>query len=108
LSLRILLLLVETIVICTTCPYLLFFERFLQWEHYLSCDGSPDPSVLPEINTFMSLWREDQNEDIHLVMEKGEQVLNVSVKMVFFSLSLPESILNSPLPLPSFFFFFSF
>ncbi|XP_075295649.1 dynein axonemal intermediate chain 7 isoform X4 [Opisthocomus hoazin] len=54
-----------------------------KWEHYLSCDGSPDPSVLPEINTFMSLWREDQNEDIHLVMEKGEQVLNLIEKLQF-------------------------
>lgn len=58
----------------------------------------------------MSLWREDQNEDIQLVMEKGEQVLNVSVKMVFFSLSLPEHILNRPpfFPFFSFWFFFFF
>lgn len=50
----------------------------------------------------MSLWRDDQNEDIQLVMKKGEQVLNVSVKMVFFILSLPECILNDPQP-PFFF-----
>ncbi|PKU38103.1 protein hypothetical protein [Limosa lapponica baueri] len=49
-----------------------------KWERYLSCDGSPDPTVLQEINTFMSLWREDQNEDVQLVMEKGEQVLNTA------------------------------
>lgn len=52
----------------------------------------------------MSLWRDDQNEDVQLVMEKGAQVLNVGVKMVFFGLSLTEHILNSSLPLPFFFF----
>lgn len=46
----------------------------------------------------MSLWRDDQNKDIQLVVEKGEQVLNVSVKIVFFSLSFPEHILKNPLP----------
>ncbi|XP_041906465.1 dynein intermediate chain CFAP94, axonemal-like isoform X4 [Corvus kubaryi] len=60
----------------------------VQWEHYLSCDGSPDPTVPQEMNTFMSLWREDQDESVQLVMEKGEVVLKVSVKMVYFSLNL--------------------
>ncbi|XP_069662770.1 dynein axonemal intermediate chain 7 isoform X11 [Haliaeetus albicilla] len=55
------------------------YRAYGKWEHYLSCDGSPDPTVLQEINTFMSLWRDDQNEDVQLVMEKGEQVLNSAV-----------------------------
>ncbi|KFQ86703.1 Protein CASC1, partial [Phoenicopterus ruber ruber] len=61
------------------------------WEHYLSCDGSPDPTVLQEINTFMSLWREDQNEDVQLVMEKGEQVLNLIEKLQFLLLDTPPN-----------------
>ncbi|NXN72190.1 CASC1 protein, partial [Himantopus himantopus] len=61
------------------------------WEHYLSCDGSPDPTVLQEINTFMSLWREDQNEDIQLVMQKGEQVLNLIEKLQFLLLDTPPN-----------------
>ncbi|NXD80144.1 CASC1 protein, partial [Halcyon senegalensis] len=61
------------------------------WEHYLSCDGSPDPTVLQEINTFMSLWREEQNEDVQLVMEKGEQVLNLIEKLQFLLLDTPPS-----------------
>ncbi|XP_049677850.1 dynein axonemal intermediate chain 7 isoform X12 [Accipiter gentilis] len=55
------------------------YRAYGKWEHYLSCDGSPDPTVLQEINTFMSLWRDDQNEDVQLVMEKGAQVLNSAV-----------------------------
>ncbi|XP_071589259.1 dynein axonemal intermediate chain 7 isoform X3 [Heliangelus exortis] len=62
-----------------------------KWEHYLSCDGSPDPTVLPEINTFMSLWRDDQNEDIQLVMKKGEQVLNLIEKLQFILLDTPPN-----------------
>ncbi|XP_074443239.1 dynein axonemal intermediate chain 7 isoform X6 [Larus michahellis] len=62
-----------------------------KWERYLSCDGSPDPTVLQEINTFMSLWREDRNEDIQLVMEKGEQVLNLIEKLQFLLLDTPPN-----------------
>ncbi|NWW11708.1 CASC1 protein, partial [Oreocharis arfaki] len=56
------------------------------WEHYLSCDGSPDPTVPQEVNTFMSLWREDRDEDIQLVMEKGEVVLKMIEKLEFLLL----------------------
>ncbi|NWW93221.1 CASC1 protein, partial [Rhynochetos jubatus] len=62
-----------------------------KWEHYLRCDGRPDPAVLPEINTFMSLWREERNEDIRLVMEKGEQVLNLIEKLQFLLLDTPPN-----------------
>ncbi|NXX93181.1 CASC1 protein, partial [Centropus bengalensis] len=61
------------------------------WEHYLSCDESPDPTVLQEINTFMSLWREDQNEDVQLVMKKGEEVLNLIEKLQFLLLDTPPN-----------------
>ncbi|XP_061864931.1 dynein axonemal intermediate chain 7 isoform X4 [Colius striatus] len=62
-----------------------------KWEHYLRCDGRPDPTVLQEINTFMSLWREDQNEDIQLVMEKGGQVLNLIEKLHLLLLDTPPN-----------------
>ncbi|XP_064316260.1 dynein axonemal intermediate chain 7 isoform X2 [Phalacrocorax carbo] len=67
------------------------YRAHAKWEHYLSCDGSPDPTVLQEINTFMSLWREDQNEDIQLVMQKGEQVLNLIEKLQFVLLDTPPN-----------------
>ncbi|KAM4901904.1 dynein axonemal intermediate chain 7 [Sylvia borin] len=53
------------------------YREQAKWEHYLSCDGTPDPTVPQEINTFMSLWRDDHDEDIQLVMEKEEVVLNL-------------------------------
>ncbi|NXV55377.1 CASC1 protein, partial [Molothrus ater] len=58
----------------------------LQWEHYLSCDGTPDPTVPQEINTFMSLWRDDQDQDVQLVMEKEEVVLHLVEKLEFLLL----------------------
>ncbi|XP_040401120.1 dynein intermediate chain CFAP94, axonemal isoform X3 [Cygnus olor] len=61
------------------------------WEYYIACDGSPDPTIPQEINTFMSLWREDQNKDIQLVVEKGQQVLNLIEKLQFFLLDTPPS-----------------
>ncbi|NXI08232.1 CASC1 protein, partial [Irena cyanogastra] len=65
----------------------------LQWEHYLSCDGTPDPTVPQELNTFMSLWREDQDEDVQLVMEKEEVVLNLIEKLEFLLLEAsPDEI----------------
>ncbi|NXL90729.1 CASC1 protein, partial [Alectura lathami] len=66
-------------------------RAYAKWEHYMACDGSPDPTVPQEINTFMSLWREDPSEDIRLVMEKGEQVLNLIEKLQFLLLDMPPS-----------------
>ncbi|XP_005040282.1 PREDICTED: protein CASC1 isoform X3 [Ficedula albicollis] len=52
-----------------------------KWEHYLSCDGTPDPTIPQEINTFMSLWHDNQDEDVQLVMEKEKVVLNLIEKL---------------------------
>uniref|UniRef100_A0A8C3TC70 Dynein axonemal intermediate chain 7 n=1 Tax=Chelydra serpentina TaxID=8475 RepID=A0A8C3TC70_CHESE len=62
-----------------------------QWEHYMQCDGSPDPAVPQEINTFMSLWQENKNEDIEFVIEKGNQVLNLIEKLCFLLLDTPPN-----------------
>ncbi|XP_006027400.1 protein CASC1 isoform X1 [Alligator sinensis] len=65
------------------------YRAYAKWEHYIGCDGSPDPAVPQEINTFMSLWREDQNEDIEFVIEKGNKVLNLIDKLDFLLLDTP-------------------
>ncbi|XP_068805796.1 dynein axonemal intermediate chain 7 isoform X2 [Struthio camelus] len=67
------------------------YRAYAKWEHYIGCDGSPDPTVLQEINTFMSLWREDPNEDIRVVMEKGKEVLNLIEKLQFLLLDTPAN-----------------
>uniref|UniRef100_A0A8D0HV79 Dynein axonemal intermediate chain 7 n=1 Tax=Sphenodon punctatus TaxID=8508 RepID=A0A8D0HV79_SPHPU len=65
------------------------FKNSHQWEHYTDCNGSPDPMIPQEINTFMSLWREKRNEDIKLVMENGKHVLMLIEKLEYQLLDMP-------------------
>ncbi|XP_054844865.1 dynein axonemal intermediate chain 7 [Eublepharis macularius] len=65
------------------------FRVSAKWNHYTSCDGSPDPTVPQEINTFMSLWLEDKNNDIQVVMEKGKKVLELIQKLQFCIMDTP-------------------
>ena len=44
------------------------------------CDGSPDPTIAGEINTYMNLWRENTEcNDIQTVLRDGDLTLKVSV-----------------------------
>ncbi|XP_010613441.1 protein CASC1 isoform X1 [Fukomys damarensis] len=52
-----------------------------QWNHYIQCDGSPDPSVPQEMNTFISLWKEETNETFETVIEKSKLVLQLIEKL---------------------------
>ncbi|XP_054446876.1 dynein axonemal intermediate chain 7 isoform X1 [Pteronotus mesoamericanus] len=52
-----------------------------QWKHYIQCDGSPDPSISQEINTFISLWKEETNEIFEEVIAKSKLVLHLIDKL---------------------------
>lgn len=44
----------------------------------MQCDGTPDPTVLPEINTFISLWHDDQQHlDVEHTMKQTDLVLSL-------------------------------
>ena len=48
------------------------------------CDGSPDPTIPGEINTFMNLWREEKNNvSIERVLEDSKLPLRVSTSLFF-------------------------
>nr|XP_055136329.1 dynein axonemal intermediate chain 7 isoform X5 [Symphalangus syndactylus] len=63
-----------------------------QWKHYIQCDGSPDPSVAQEMNTFISLWKEKTNETFEEVIEKSKIVLNLIEKLKFIVLETPSDL----------------
>ncbi|XP_024903124.1 protein CASC1 isoform X7 [Pteropus alecto] len=60
-----------------------------QWKHYIQCDGSPDPSVAQEINTFISLWKEETNETFEEVIAKSKLVLYLIEKLKLILLETP-------------------
>ena len=45
----------------------------------MRCDGSPDPTIPGEINTYINLRLEDKdNNNIDVVLKQGQQDLDVS------------------------------
>lgn len=43
----------------------------------MCCDGRPDPTAQREINTYISLWRDDQEVNITHVLEQCSSALQV-------------------------------
>ena len=59
----------------------------------MRCDGSPDPTIAAEINTYMNLWRENTKEnDIDTILKESNLVLSVSGTQAALPLSLRFSV----------------
>ncbi|KAK1790314.1 hypothetical protein P4O66_014219, partial [Electrophorus voltai] len=49
-----------------------------KWDRYRLCDGSPNPAVQPEINAFISLWKEDPVGQIQPLLQQCAMALRAS------------------------------
>ncbi|XP_058480321.1 dynein axonemal intermediate chain 7 [Solea solea] len=47
------------------------------WERYMRCEGSPDPAVQQDINTYISLWRDDPEVSITPVLKQCSLALQL-------------------------------
>lgn len=45
----------------------------------MRCDGSPDPTVQREVNTYISLWRDDPEVNITRVLDQCNPALQVCI-----------------------------
>nr|XP_005992340.2 PREDICTED: protein CASC1 isoform X1 [Latimeria chalumnae] len=61
---------------------------------YMLCDGSPDPAIPQEINTFINLWRESKDVNIKTVLDKSKTVLILISELEFLLSNTPASELN--------------
>ncbi|XP_074050332.1 dynein axonemal intermediate chain 7 isoform X2 [Macrotis lagotis] len=60
-----------------------------KWKHYIECDGTPDPCIAQEINTFISLLKEKRNEDMNAVMKASKLILSLIEKLELTLLDTP-------------------
>ncbi|XP_043943611.1 dynein axonemal intermediate chain 7 isoform X2 [Protopterus annectens] len=65
-----------------------------KWDRYMRCDGTPDPAVLPEINTYVNLWMDNQNVNIASVLQESKTVLNLISELEFLLSDTPPEELN--------------
>lgn len=45
------------------------------------CDGTPDPTAQQEINTYITLWRDDPEVNITCVLEQCRPALKVCISL---------------------------
>ncbi|XP_034719562.1 protein CASC1 isoform X2 [Etheostoma cragini] len=48
-----------------------------KWKRYMRCDGIPDPAAQQDLNTYISLWRDDPEVNITLVLKQCHLALQL-------------------------------
>ncbi|XP_069484589.1 dynein axonemal intermediate chain 7 [Ambystoma mexicanum] len=64
-----------------------------KWDHYMTCDGSPDPTTPKDINTFITLWKEE-DIDFDTIHLKIDQAIALSEKLEYLLLETPPQELS--------------
>ncbi|XP_066523222.1 dynein axonemal intermediate chain 7 isoform X2 [Hoplias malabaricus] len=61
-----------------------------KWDRYMLCDGSPNPAVQPEINAFISLWKEDPEVQIQPLLQQCALALQLTDELELLLSEEPE------------------
>ncbi|CAF1631395.1 unnamed protein product, partial [Adineta ricciae] len=62
-----------------------------KWKRVMQCDGTPDPTSILEINTFMSLWRDEhQRTNLEYTMKQTNLVLSLIKELNTVISSIPK------------------
>ncbi|XP_072171689.1 dynein axonemal intermediate chain 7 homolog [Diadema setosum] len=66
-----------------------------KWERYMRCDGSPDPTIPAEINTYINLWKDDvERNSIDCVLKESKLVLALIHELEFLIEDTPDDQLD--------------
>lgn len=51
----------------------------LDWKHRIECDGTPNPRVVQELNTYLYIWRQvpHVSDDQNSYVEKCLEIFNI-------------------------------
>ncbi|XP_034381746.1 protein CASC1 isoform X2 [Cyclopterus lumpus] len=52
-----------------------------QWERYTNCGGIPDPAVQKDINTYVSLWKDDPEVNVTPVLKQCNLALQLTEEL---------------------------
>lgn len=67
------------------------FRTNAKWARYMRCDGSPDPTIQGEINTYINLWRESKEDvDIDSVLKESDLTLSLIKELMDLIEETPE------------------
>ncbi|XP_033645695.1 protein CASC1-like isoform X2 [Asterias rubens] len=66
-----------------------------KWERYMRCDGTPDPTIAAEVNTYINLWHEDiSSNNIDAVIKESKQTLALLSELDYLLEETPEKDLS--------------
>nr|XP_039268650.1 axonemal 84 kDa protein-like [Styela clava] len=60
------------------------------WGRYMRCDGSPDPTILTQINTFINLTKETGSDEINVILEELKDIYALIYELDFLLDDTPE------------------
>ncbi|XP_028671482.2 dynein axonemal intermediate chain 7 [Erpetoichthys calabaricus] len=65
-----------------------------KWNRYMRCDGSPDPSITQEINTFINLSKEDNNKNTNSMISNATLAINLTDELENLLAETPAHEMN--------------